>query len=102
VKISGRPERTMDPAWTERYEALRAHATGQSPLGFIPLGLALFQHRGVVAWMVAESSAVGLEPTGQACPKRDRSSMEGVDASRSELTRLLTDTAMLTARERVQ
>jgi len=92
----------MDPGWTERYEALRAHATGQSPLGFIPLGLALLQHRGVVAWMAAESSAVGSEPYGQAYPKRDRWSMDGVDAPRSELIRLLTGTALLTARGGVQ
>jgi hypothetical protein len=102
VKISARPERTINPAWTERYEALRAHATGQAPLGFIPLGLALLQHRGVVAWMAAESSAVGSEPYRQAYPKRDRSSMDGVDTPRSELIRLLTGTALLTLRGRVQ
>lgn len=100
--MAGRPEREMDPGWAERYEALRAHATGQSPLRFVPLGLALLQHRGVVAWMAAESSAVGSELYGQAYPKRDRSSMDGVDAPRSELIRLLTGTALLTARGRVQ
>lgn len=100
--MAGRPEREMDPGWAERYEALRAHATGQSPLRFVPLGLALLQHRGVVAWMAAESSAVGSEPYGQAYPKRERSSMDGVDAPRSELIRLLTVTALLTARGRVQ
>jgi hypothetical protein len=31
----------VDPAWVERYERLRAHATGQAPLDFIPLDLAL-------------------------------------------------------------
>lgn len=92
----------MGPAWTERYEALRAHATGQTPLGFIPLGLALLQHRGVVAWMAAESSAVGSERYGQTYPKRARSSMDGVDAPRSELIRLLAGTALLTVRGRVQ
>jgi len=103
VTRSESPVGVKDPTWTERYEALRAHATGQAPLGFIPLGLALLQHRGVVAWMTAESSAVGSEPYRQTYPKRDWTTpMDGVDAPRSDLIRLLTGTAVLAVRGRVQ
>jgi len=33
---------------------LRAHALGEAPLGFLPLGLAVLYRRGVVGWLMAE------------------------------------------------
>ena len=90
------------PEWTERYEALRAHATGQGPLGFTPLGLALLRHRGVAAWMAAESSATESKLSGQAYQERDCSSMDELDTCRSELVRLLAGTALLASRGRIR
>lgn len=78
-----------DPAWAERYERLRAHATGDTPLGFIPLGLALLQHRGVVAWMTAEGSSADVGASGRAGRERDRGPGATLDARRGELVRLL-------------
>jgi len=84
--------------WTRRYEALRAHATGEAPLAFVPLGLALLWHRGVVAWMAAEVSATDVGGVGQRAAWKKAS--VPVAAPRSELVRLLAGTALLVARQR--
>ena len=102
MRVQGNQERAAGPEWTERYEALRAHATGQAPLGFTPLGLALLRHRGVAAWMAAESSATESDPPGQTSQKRDCSSMAQLDTCRSQLVRLLAGTALLASRGRVR
>lgn len=83
-----------DPAWAERYERLRAHATGDAPLGFIPLGLALLQHRGVVAWMTAEASSAAVGASGPAGRARDGGPGAPLDARRGELVRLLAGAAL--------
>ena len=102
MRVQGNQERAAGPEWTERYEALRAHATGQAPLGFTPLGLALLRHRGVAAWMAAEISATESERSAQVYQKRESSSMDELDAPRSELVRLLAGTALLASRGRVR
>lgn len=93
--------RRPGPEWTRRYEALRAHATGEVSLGFVPLGLAVLWHRGVAAWMVAERSA---RDPGSVAERADRTSghLSGMEfgAPRSELVHLLAGTALLIARER--
>ena len=78
-------------AWAERYEQLRAHATGHAPVGFIPLGLALLQHRGMVAWMTAPGSRddAGMRA---ACRPGDRTG-DALDARRRDLVRLLAGAA---------
>jgi hypothetical protein len=86
------------PEWTKRYEALRAHAMGEAPLAFVPLGLALLWHRGVMAWIAAEVSAIDVEGVGQQ-PARKKATAP-LAAPRSELVRLLAGTALLVARER--
>jgi hypothetical protein len=86
------------PEWTRRYEALRAHATGEASLAFVPLGLALLWHRGVAAWMAAESSAIGAERLGERVAGRNAALP--LEAPRSELVRLLAGTALLAARGR--
>lgn len=81
----------------ERYEALRAHALGDGRLGFVPLGLAILRHRGVVAWMDAEEAA--LDPTASA-PKPLQevgAEAEVLAPARSELVALLAGTALLVA-----
>lgn len=84
------------PEWTQRYEALRAYATGEATLDFVPLGLTVLWHRGVAAWMVAECSTsdagVATEPAG-----RERTVVTGHEhtAVRSDLVRLLAGTALL-------
>lgn len=84
-----------DRAWAERYERLRAHAIGDTPLGFIPLGLALLQHRGVVAWMTAEGSSDDVYARGRAGHReRDRGPRDAGDARRGELVRLLAGAAL--------
>ncbi len=87
----------VDPAWVERYERLRAHATGQAPLGFIPLGLALLQHRGVTAWMTAAGSSDDFGFRVRAGRARERGPRAEVDAGRSELVRLLAGAALRVA-----
>lgn len=84
--------------WTRRYEALRAHATGEAPLAFVPLGLALLWHRGVVAWMTAESSATGAERSGEWAAGRNAALP--LETARSELVRLLAGTALVVAQAR--
>lgn len=84
----------VDPQWGARYERLRAHATGQAPLDFIPLGLALLLHRGVAAWMSAEGSRDDFGSRGWAGRERDRASRDERDARRSELVRLLAGAAV--------
>jgi hypothetical protein len=79
-------------AWGERYEQLRAHATGDAPLGFIPLGLALLQHRGMVAWMTAPG--VSDDAGGRAASRAHDRTGEALDARRRELVRLLVGVAL--------
>jgi len=86
------------PEWTRRYEALRAHAVGEAPLAFVPLGLALLWHRGVAAWMAAESSAIGAGGWGEGTARRK--AVLPLTAPRTELVRLLAGTALLVARGR--
>jgi len=86
------------PEWTRRYEVLRAHATGEAALGFVPLGLALLWHRGVAAWMAAESSAIGAGGSGERVV--ESKVVYPLEAPRSELVRLLAGTAILVAQGR--
>lgn len=87
--------------WAGRYEALRAHATGEAPLGFVPLGLALLLHRGLTAWMAAETSVAGGELVERA--GRDRAIPSGTELSpsRSQLVHLLVGAALLASEGRV-
>lgn len=84
--------------WTRRYEALRAHATGEAPLAFVPLGLALLWHRGMAAWMAAETSAIDAGRSEERSARRQAALP--LAAPRSELVRLLAGTALLVARGR--
>lgn len=84
--------RSVATAWAERYEQLRAHVTGQAPLGFIPLGLTLLQHRGMVAWMTAASSSDAAAVRAASRP-RDRTD-DALDARHRELVRLLVGVAL--------
>ena len=93
-------QRKAGPEWAVRYEALRAHATGEAALDFVPLGLALLRQRGVVAWMAAESSAMQTELPELAVRDRGRPSRNGLDACRAQLVRLLAGTALLAAEGR--
>lgn len=80
------------PAWAERYEQLRAHATGHAPLGFIPLGLALLQRRGMVTWMTAAGSSD--DAGGRASSRPPDRPGHPLDARRRELVRLLAGVAV--------
>ena len=83
--------------WAERYEALRAHALGEGPLGFVPLGLAVLRHRGVPAWMLAEASS--LRPSQPPSRQGRKNSMPEIDLvpPRCELVALLAGTALAAA-----
>ena len=86
-----------DPDWAERYEALRAHALGEGPLSFVPLGLAVLRHRGVLAWMVAETSSLRpIRPAGGQ-GRENRMSEINLLGPRSELVGLLAGTALVVA-----
>lgn len=90
--------RRPTPRWTRRYEALRAHAIGEAPLDFVPLGLAVLWHRGVAAWMVAECSAIdGATATERVGRARAGAAL---GPGRCELVRLLAGSALLVARGR--
>lgn len=83
--------------WIGRYEALRAHALGEGGLGFTPLGLAVLRHRGVVAWMDAETRVLEPEPS-HAGPRLAAETAElDLDSARSEIVALLAHTALLVA-----
>jgi len=83
------------PEWRWRYEALRAHATGEAPLDFVPLGLAVLWHRGVAAWMAAECSAADAGAAGDRA-SRPSASISGAElgAPRSQLVTLLASMAL--------
>jgi len=86
-----------DADWPERYEALRAHALGEAPLSFAPLGLALLCHRGVLAWMVAETSSLRpVRPIGGQEQENYMPEIKRVEP-RSELIGLLAGTALAVA-----
>ena len=101
MRVQGNGEGVGARKWADRYEALRAHATGQASVDFIPLGLALLRHRGVAAWMAAESSVIESQLPSQAYKERECFSMDELDACRSELVRLLAGAALLASRRRV-
>ncbi len=51
------------PLWTQRYEALRRHVLGDEPMaGICPLGLAVFQQKGLTDWMKAWTRGAIDEP----------------------------------------
>ena len=83
--------------WAERYEALRAHALGEGPLGFAALGLAVLRHRGVAAWMLAESRACeGAVARSDPGPTEDAAELPLLPA-RATLVAMLAGTALLVA-----
>jgi hypothetical protein len=98
VSSSGEP----NCKWAGRYEALRAHATGEAPLDFVPLGLALLRHRGVTAWMAAERSLLGPERPPRARRTGPARVPEELDGFRPQLVRLLAGTALLVAQGRTR
>ena len=87
--------------WAGRYEALRAHATGEAPLDFVPLGLALLLHRGIAAWMAAGTSVAGATLPERAGRDRELSGNE-FSPSRSQLVRLLVGAALLATQGRAR
>lgn len=88
--------------WAARYEALRAHALGARRLDFVPLGLAVLRHRGVVAWMVAEARSLEPPPRRAASESGDRRPAAALPPARSELVRLLAHAALLAAQGRAR
>jgi len=94
--------RTVGLEWAGRYEALRAHATGEAPLDWVPLGLSILRHRGVAAWMDAESSATESERAERPPGSRERGSRPEFDVRRSELALLLAGTALRAAQRRAR
>lgn len=92
-----------------RYEVLRAHALGETPIDVTPLGVVLLRRYGLTAWMVAEASVVcavpAVEPvTGMGPEWRGPTETRGArlplpPPPQSELVGLLASTALLVARE---
>jgi hypothetical protein len=81
----------------ERCEALRAHVLGEGGLAFIPLGLAILRHRGMVAWMEIERRAMA-PATSSAQPAFANETIEvSPGGVRTELIQLLASTALLAA-----
>jgi hypothetical protein len=88
----------MEVNWAVRYEALRAHALGQAPVAFIPLGLGVLCSRGVAAWMRCEtvSSSNGWPVSQEKDPPwKSGTNLSGLQA---ELAQLLAGAALLTVR----
>ncbi len=88
--------------WAGRYEALRAHATGEALLDFVPLGLALLLHQGIAAWMAAETSAAGGTIPERAPRDRETPCVNECSPSRSQLVRLLVGAALLATQGRAR
>ena len=87
---------TSEVDWVQRYEALRTHVLGQAPLGFVPLDLALLQHRGVAAWMAANVSSrqpLSLHENGSG--REERGAEATLEAPKTELVRVLAGMALL-------
>ena len=97
--MKARPSGETD--WIIRYESLRAHAVGEALLNYVPLGLGILRHRGVAAWIAAETSAAEAahEKRDSGCSKR--ASRGNFMAPRSELVQWLADTVLLVATGRV-
>jgi hypothetical protein len=89
------------PAWAERYEALRAHATGEAPLGVVPLELALLLQRGVAAWMAACRSAPEAERR-PLCRRPEGESGGELGGVQRELVQVLAAAALTAAQERAR
>jgi hypothetical protein len=88
--------------WTEQYEALRAHAVGEAPVGFVPLGLGVLYRRGVVGWMVVGWRAGGeRDPEGEARieGRGERRAVEGSPV-KLELVQLLAAAALTLSQRR--
>ena len=82
--------------WIERYEALRAHALGQAPLGFVPLDLALLLRRGLAAWMAADMGSSDPRRFSHLGLGREEHEAEATpEAPRTELVRVLAGMALL-------
>lgn len=92
-----RPTPSTGESWLERYEALRGHVLGEGGLAFTPLGLAVLQHRGMVAWMEIERHA--LTPASSWTPTALEGEGLGLEpgGARTELVQLLAGTALLAA-----
>ena len=86
---------TSEVDWIERYEALRAHALGQAPLGFVPLDLALLLRRGLAAWMAADMGSSHPRRSSDLGSGREE---HGAEAPRTELVRVLAGMALLSRR----
>ena len=86
---------TSEVNWVERYEALRAHALGQAPLGFVPLDLALVQRRGLAAWIAANvSSRQPLNSHDNGSGREERGAEATRETPRTELVRVLAGMAL--------
>jgi hypothetical protein len=81
----------------ERYEALRAYVLGEGGLAFIPLGLAVLRHRGMVAWMEIERRAVAPATSSAQAALANETVEINPGNVRTELIQLLASTALLAA-----
>jgi hypothetical protein len=77
------------------YEALRAHVTGEAPVPFLPLGLAVLRRYGVGAWLVHMGATRRLEAPREIPDGLTRGDSAEFDPSTRELVRLLAGTALL-------
>jgi hypothetical protein len=83
--------------WAARYEALRAHALGQAPVTFIPLGLGVLYSRGVAAWMKCEMESSSDRWAVAAEAKSAWKCKTNLSGLQAELAQLLAGAALLTA-----
>lgn len=86
------------PDWVVQYEALRTHALGNAPAGFIPLGLGVVLRRGLPEWMTFWNAARRAQTTAVEEVEVKRRRTE--PANPSELVHLLAGTALLVTQGR--
>jgi hypothetical protein len=84
----------MGVNWVTHYEALRAHALGEAPVTFVPLGLGVLYHRGVAAWMRCEALARSDPSQTPVRTGPHRRSEIDLSPLQSELVRLLVGAAL--------
>lgn len=80
--------------WVAQYEALRAHALGDAPVGFVPLGLGVLHQRGAAAWMALGAGGDGGAPRNVTVQRGREAVLVDVSPLKLELVRLLAGAAL--------
>lgn len=76
---------------------MRAHALGEAPVAFVPLGFGVLRLRGMAAWLAAQRSTAttgGSSMEISTCCERHDQRVAELDEMKCELVRLLAGAAL--------